>query len=71
MLSRIKRNGLTLLGFGVGLIGGFLYWYFIGCSNGMCAIKSNPFSMTLYGAMLGALVGNFFQQIVNKEMDKK
>lgn len=37
----------------VGGIGGYLYYHFIGCSSGSCAITGNPFMSTLAGAFLG------------------
>lgn len=39
-----------------GTFGGFLYWKFVGCENGQCAIKSNPYLMMGYGAVFGALI---------------
>ena len=41
----------------VGLIGGFLYYRFVGCASGACLITSNPYISTLYGGVLGALIG--------------
>jgi urea transporter len=37
---------------------GFLYYTFIGCSSGNCAITSNPFSSVLFGIMLGIFFVN-------------
>ncbi|MCK9211974.1 MAG: DUF6132 family protein [Ignavibacteriaceae bacterium] len=34
---------------------GYAYYYFIGCQSGHCAIQSNPYFSTLYGAMLGGI----------------
>ncbi len=41
----------------VGAVGGFLYYYFIGCTGGSCPITSNPYISTVYGAVLGVLIG--------------
>ncbi len=41
----------------VGLIGGFLYYYFVGCASGACPITSNPYISTLYGGVIGVLLG--------------
>jgi hypothetical protein len=35
---------------------GFLYYKFIGCSTGTCAITSNLWLSTLYGLILGLFV---------------
>ena len=35
---------------------GFAYQRFIGCRSGTCAITSNPYISTLYGALLGYLL---------------
>ncbi len=47
------KSGLFIL---VGAIGGFAYYYFIGCRSGACAITSNPYISTAYGAMIGMVV---------------
>lgn len=36
-----------------GALGGYAYYYFIGCASGTCPISSNPYVSTLYGAMIG------------------
>jgi hypothetical protein len=36
---------------------GFLYWYFIGCSNGTCAITSSPINSSIYGMIMGFILG--------------
>ncbi len=60
MFSKLnkKRLGLLALSVAVGSLGGYAYYYFIGCSSGSCAITSNPLHSTLYGALLGWLAGD-------------
>lgn len=41
------------LGIVIGGIGGYLYYHFVGCSSGSCAITGNPFMSTISGAFLG------------------
>ena len=49
-----------LIGTFVGAIGGYAYYYFIGCSSGSCPITSNPYLMTAYGMFFGAVL--FFKK---------
>jgi hypothetical protein len=37
----------------LGALGGFLYYNYIGCVTGTCAITSNPWLSTGYGALIG------------------
>ncbi|MCZ2100614.1 MAG: DUF6132 family protein [Chitinophagales bacterium] len=57
----IKKQMLTIIGVVVGAISGFLYWKFVGCSSGTCAITSNPVNSTIYGAIMGGLLFSMFQ----------
>ena len=42
----------------VGGIVGFMYYYFVGCASGTCAITSNPISSVLFGATLVLFLTN-------------
>ncbi|MFO7851039.1 MAG: hypothetical protein ACQERS_07910 [Bacteroidota bacterium] len=54
-----SRKSLYILLFTIaGGIGGFLYWRFIGCDTGTCPIKSVWYYSTLFGLVLGYLVGD-------------
>ncbi len=44
----------------LGGVGGYLYYYFVGCPTGVCAITSNPYLSTLYGGVFGLLLGALF-----------
>jgi hypothetical protein len=46
----------------IGALAGYLYYYFVGCASGTCAITSKPLNSALYGAMMGALLLNIFQK---------
>ena len=48
------KRGLIIL---AGAVGGFAYYYFIGCASGTCPITSNPYISTGYGALIGGLAG--------------
>ncbi len=58
----IKKYKLTLIGVVVGAIGGYLYYRFVGCESGACAITSSPINSTIYGMLLGGLLFNMFQK---------
>lgn len=47
-----------IIGALIGGIVGFAYYKFVGCSTGTCPITSNPWSSTLYGMLMGAMVGS-------------
>lgn len=49
----IQKYKLTIIGTLVGAIGGYLYYHFVGCASGTCAITSKPLNSTLYGAFMG------------------
>ncbi len=44
----------------LGALAGWCYWYFVGCTSGQCLISSRPVNSTLYGALLGGIVGSLF-----------
>lgn len=51
---------ITAIGLVFGAIAGYLYYYYVGCASGSCAITSKPLNSTLYGAMMGGLIFNMF-----------
>ena len=51
---------ITGIGIVVGAIAGYLYYFYVGCANGTCAITSKPLNSTLYGAVMGGLIFNMF-----------
>ena len=48
----------TFAGITIGGIGGFLYYHFVGCASGTCAITGNPFSSIAFGSVLGLFLTN-------------
>ncbi len=56
MIRRILTGSL------IGGLSGYLYYYFIGCYNGACLIKSDPVLMTVYGAVLFSLILELFHE---------
>jgi uncharacterized membrane protein YdjX (TVP38/TMEM64 family) len=68
IIKNINWNKL-LIGIIIGSIGGYAYYYFVGCQSGTCPIQSNPLSMTLYGAGMGAIL--FFNKKKSKTLEKE
>lgn len=67
----IKANTIQIIFFVLGALGGYLYWKFIGCESGTCAIKSVWYWSTLWGAAMGYLVGDVISDILNGIKKKK
>jgi len=55
-----KASIITGIGIFVGAILGYLYYFYVGCASGTCAITSKPVNSTLYGALMGGLLFNMF-----------
>ncbi len=66
MISFIKKHLILFIGIIIGGIGGYLYYYFIGCASGTCAITSNPINSSIYGMIMGGLFADFFRGIKKK-----
>jgi len=62
VLQLITRYKLALIGVLLGCIGGYLYYYFVGCADGTCAITSSPVNSTLYGGLMGGLLFDMFNR---------
>ena len=62
------KHWLKFLGAGVGILGGYLYYYYVGCVSGTCPITSNPYRMMIYGAVMGYLL---FEIIFSNRSTKK
>ena len=58
----MKQYILTIIGVVLGALGGYLYYHFVGCASGTCAITSKPLNSILYGALMGGLFFNIFQK---------
>lgn len=66
-MNFITKHKWTIIGIALGAVGGFLYWHFVGCSSGQCAITSKPVNSTAYGSMMGGLL---FSSFGSKKEDK-
>ena len=56
-----QNHKSVIIGVLVGAIGGYLYYHFVGCASGTCAITSSPINSTLYFAFLGGLIMNILR----------
>ncbi|MBI9056141.1 MAG: hypothetical protein JEZ01_00075 [Labilibaculum sp.] len=57
----ISNRKFELIGGLVGLLGGFLYWKYVGCVSGTCVIQANWYTMVPYGVLFGVLIGGMFK----------
>jgi len=61
-----KQLIITGIGILIGAVGGYLYYHYVGCASGTCAITSKPVNSTLYGSLMGGL---FFNMFTKKEKE--
>lgn len=66
----LNKYWLTIIGVVAGAIGGYLYYYFVGCNSGTCAITSKPLNSALYGALMGGIFLSIFKK-ENKTITKQ
>ena len=69
MKKWLLNNKLLIIGVFLGAIAGYLYYYFVGCASGTCAITSSPINSTLYFAVLGGLVMNMIKPSDNSHKE--
>jgi hypothetical protein len=67
MIVKNKRLIILISSITLGLVAGFLYWKFIGCSTGTCPITSNWHMSTLFGGVFGYLISDSFVTKNKKE----
>lgn len=65
----MTKKALIITGIGivVGAVAGYLYYFYVGCASGTCAITSKPLNSTLYGAVMGGLLFNMFVKSPKKQ----
>lgn len=62
----IKKWSKLLLPTILGLAGGYLYYYFVGCNLG-CAITDNPYTSMIWGGTIGLLLTSWKSKPKQKE----
>lgn len=55
----ILKNKTAVLTTIIGAVAGFLYWNFVGCTDGNCGITANWYTSMAYGALMGWFVVDF------------
>lgn len=70
-MKLIRKYKLSIIGAGLGCVAGYLYYHFVGCASGTCAITSNPLNSTLYGGLMGALLLSSFKKGEKEVSNKK
>ncbi len=63
MKDFFKRRWVRIAGVLVGTIGGYIYYRYVGCVSGTCPITSNPYTMIVYGAVVGYFLTELFSNI--------
>ncbi len=72
MKNWIIKNKLYFIGASIGAVAGFIYWKYVGCLTGTCAITSSPVNSTIYFAFFGAvLFGAFKKSAKETEANKQ
>lgn len=61
-MTFIRKYQMELIRSLVGGTTGYLYYAFIGCANGTCAITSSPVNSTVYGIFMGGLLFSLFKR---------
>jgi len=69
----MTKRRIIIIGIGVvlGAIAGYLYYFYIGCSSGTCAITSKPLNSTLYGMFMGGLLLDMVNDYTQKKDQKE
>lgn len=66
MKKFFSNNYLLFIGGLLGALSGYLYWKYVGCVTGTCAITSKPINSTIYFSLIGMLVFSLFKKTPKK-----
>lgn len=68
-MNWIHRKKVSIIVTFVGAIAGYLYWNYVGCASGSCAITSVWWRSTIYGGILGWLLGDLINDKLNNRKE--
>jgi len=68
MKKFFNKYKIMIIGAIIGVVAGYLYWYFIGCNSGSCPLTSSPVNTSVSGGLLGGLLFSSFEK--EKKNDK-
>ena len=63
----MKQRRISFIFLILGGLSGFLYWRFVGCSTGTCPITSHWYAMSLYGMLMGWLIGDLLAPLFSNK----
>lgn len=66
MKEFIRKHIISIIFAVAGSAAGLLYWKFVGCASGTCIIKSVWYLSTLYGLVLGWILGGLAEDLILK-----
>lgn len=66
-----KKHRVSLLGFAIGVLGGYLYWYYVGCLSGTCPLKKLWYYDGLLGGFFGLLIVDLIRSVMVKRKKQK
>lgn len=66
----LYRIIISASGVVIGALGGYAYWYYIGCYSGTCPITSKASNSSLYGAVMGFLIAGTIWDLISKRTAK-
>lgn len=67
MIQFIAKYKIEIITAILGGIGGYAYWFYIGCSTGACPITANWHTSVIYGVIMGFLVGQMITDYTKKK----
>lgn len=56
MKQWVHKNRMIFIGLLSGALTGYLYWSWVGCDSGTCAITSDPLVSSIYFSIMGGLL---------------